>query len=1216
MYFRPQSPHPQASRVSYRCAVGLLLAFATAAFGQASQFALRFFGTGVGPPGQQDRVRIQIDDNAPGPDASAPCDIGATSFTIEFWLRGTLAANNSGNAGGDVETSDDAWIYGNVVVDRDIWGGGQPGERKWGISLAGGFVRFGTSAGEQAGDSKNTIEGSINVLDNQWHHVACVRDAVTGRKHIFVDGILDFSSSADVSNNDISYPNNGAPGQQTPWGPYIVLAAEKHDAGSSFPSFNGWMDEVRFWSTARTQRQIFDTFDRVILASSPGLVGYYRFEEGSGASVADSSAAGSPAGVLIAGVPGNGEWAARSANAANVAPVSNGILPAGFSLSTVLSGVLTEPTTIEFLPDGRLLIAERNGRIRIYQNGILVDPPAIELPANTLGGERGLVGLTRDPSFTTTNYLYCYWTTNEPRNRVSRFTLSGNTINPASELVLWENVNLAGEYHHGGALAFGPDGNLYIATGDQFNSGTAQPLSTEDGKVLRVQPNGTIPPDNPFVGTPGARPAIWLRGERNPFRIFWDLPASRLYIGNVGGNSSTSWEEINLGNAGANDGWPDQEGPNCFTGSCTGFTYPWYQYRHDDANYYFGTPQASITVGPVYRATSGAALFPPAYRANLYVGDYANRWIRRLVLDAAGNMIADPFFLRPPSANTIVDLEIAPDGSLYFVTFGLDNSGNPDPTGAGLFRIAYTGTANQAPIVVASANPTEGPDAPLPVQFSSVGTSDPDGGPQPLSYNWVFGDGNTSAQPNPLHTYTVRGQYVARLTASDGAAAVQSAPITITVGQRPDATMLTPPAGTTYRAGDTINFSGNATDPEDGTLPPAAFTWQVVLRHLDHTHPAYGPVSGITSGSFMIEDVGHPPENTNYEIQLTVRDSDNLTTRVTRTINPVICPLVFDTQPSGIPIFLDGEAINTPRSYASLENYRHQVEAQASFVLNGIPHQFACWSNGGPRMQSYTAPPGGGALTAYYTPAAGQSNLDVPVAANNRNADYNPAFGTNFGNGFDPNQLCVGLDGSGVYQSAAAFALNIPQGAQILSAALRLTASADNSGSPAVVIRGYDVGNVAPFVVGPTALTNHASLTGALVNWQPPVFIAGQTYDTPSLTSLVQQVVNRPDWQSGNYFGLVLDGGGSPLNTWRCYRNLQGGAAPRLLVTFSFALPPLAGDVDGDGDRDATDVTLFVDVLLRRDSANCLTRLRCDLNGDTRADGADAQPFVNALLGP
>jgi len=299
--------------------LGAVLAAGCPALAQVSTNALRFYGTGVGPPGQQDRVRIQIDDNAPGPDASAPVDVGAASFTIEFWLRGTLADNPAPGGAPGSECFCFNWIFGNVIVDRDIWGASS---RDWGISLAGGRVRFGTGRADVAPlDEEHTLEGSVNVLDGTWHHVACVRDAGSGVKRIYVDGILDFASPPNRSRDDISYPDHGDPAPVTPWGPYIVLAAEKHDAGPEFPSFRGYLDEIRIWSVARSAAELAATFERLVPADSPGLVAYYRFEEGSGTAINDTSATGSPIGQLIAGVSGNGEWVAHAMNPLNTAPL-------------------------------------------------------------------------------------------------------------------------------------------------------------------------------------------------------------------------------------------------------------------------------------------------------------------------------------------------------------------------------------------------------------------------------------------------------------------------------------------------------------------------------------------------------------------------------------------------------------------------------------------------------------------------------------------------------------------------------------------------------------------------------------------------------------------------------------------------------------------------------------------------------------------------------
>lgn len=291
-----------------------------------SDFALRFFGTGVGPPGQQDRILLPVDDNVPGA-GSSPIDVGASSFTLELWLRGELADNDTTNAGGDVELFDYSWIDGNIILDRDVWCGTA---NAFGVSLAGGLVRFGVDSGD-TGCCNDTIEGSENVLDGTWHHVAVVRDAGEGSLVIVVDGVEDFRGSAGLSTVDLSYPDAGVPvtgncdtGQLTPYGWYLVVAAEKHDAGPAYPSFNGYVDELRIWNVARSAAQIAADRRRILSPGTPGLVGSYRFEEGSGTSVTDSSGSGAPDGDLVAGLAGNGQWVSGPGETAPLALFADG----------------------------------------------------------------------------------------------------------------------------------------------------------------------------------------------------------------------------------------------------------------------------------------------------------------------------------------------------------------------------------------------------------------------------------------------------------------------------------------------------------------------------------------------------------------------------------------------------------------------------------------------------------------------------------------------------------------------------------------------------------------------------------------------------------------------------------------------------------------------------------------------------------------------------
>ena len=341
-------------------------------------------------------------------------------------------------------------------------------------------------------------------------------------------------------------------------------------------------------------------------------------------------------------------------------------LPAGFT-ETALSG-LSNPTAMEIAPDGRIFICQQGGSLRVVKNGALLPAPFLTLSVDP-SGERGLLGIAFDPNFAGNNFIYLYYTvsTNPKHNRVSRFTANGDVVVPGSEVILLELDNLtSATNHNGGAIHFGPDGKLYIATGENATTSNAQTLGNMLGKVLRINSNGTIPNDNPFFNVAtGNNRSIWALGLRNPFTFAFQPGTNRLFINDVGANS---WEEINEGIPGSNYGWPTTEGPT----SNPAFRSPLFAYAHGSS----ATTGCAIAGGAFYNPTT--VKFPPTFAGKYFFADLCGGWIR--VFDpTAGTASGFATGITDP-----VDLKVSNDGSLYYLSRG---------TNARLFRVQFAPAA-------------------------------------------------------------------------------------------------------------------------------------------------------------------------------------------------------------------------------------------------------------------------------------------------------------------------------------------------------------------------------------------------------------------------------------------------------------------------------------------------------------------------------------------
>ncbi|MBP1818386.1 PQQ-dependent sugar dehydrogenase [Mycobacterium sp. OAE908] len=338
------------------------------------------------------------------------------------------------------------------------------------------------------------------------------------------------------------------------------------------------------------------------------------------------------------------------------------IVDDGYTSSTVVSG-LNSPTDFRFLPDGRLLFAEKGGAIRVSNGGQLQSTPLITLPTDTFWA-KGLAGLEVDPDFENNGYIYVSYVRSDNYQRLSRLTVTDPTaevltVDPNSEVVLVQGTQPAGNDHHGGGLAFGPDGKLYWSVGDNvccsvIDGSNSQDLSNIYGKVLRLNPDGSAPSDNPFPNASGAGPLIYATGFRNPFRLAF-APDGQLLVADVG---QAEWEEVNLVTAGGDYGWPYAEGPcngigtaDCSTPSS--YDNPIYAYRHASGG-------NSIT---------GVLAYADGNRNTVLIADFNQKWVKELTFNSDySELIGEKVFgaAAPGSTNKLVQ---GPDGSIYQLTY-------------------------------------------------------------------------------------------------------------------------------------------------------------------------------------------------------------------------------------------------------------------------------------------------------------------------------------------------------------------------------------------------------------------------------------------------------------------------------------------------------------------------------------------------------------------
>jgi glucose/arabinose dehydrogenase/regulation of enolase protein 1 (concanavalin A-like superfamily) len=651
---------------------------------------------------------------------------------------------------------------------------------------------------------------------------------------------------------------------------------------------------------------------------------------------------------------------------------TGGVIP-GFTKTQLAHG-LKDPTVFAFAPNGDIYLGEQSGVILIYRNGAVLPTPVVSLNTDSTG-EKGLLGLAFDPNFATNGYMYISYTTLDEHAQLSRLTVQNGTASLATEKVYVKGNQLQNSHHSANDLHIGPDGKLWWTVGDNVPSITnGETLTNIYGKILRFNLDGTIPSDNPFLHVPGAVPSIYAYGLRNPFR-FTFLPNGKAIVEDTGSNY---WEELNTIQPGGNYGWDFYEG-NC--GSC-GYINPAYAYGH------YPVDGAASAIS----AYSGS-VFPKQYDHVVFFGDYNRGDIEAVAFDPTFTTeTSDTVF--DSGAGTIADLQEGPDGNLYYVSIFEGTFTKISPSGP------------FAPVASVATSPNAGL-APVNVQFSSAGSSDPYG--LPLTYSWNFGDGSPlSTSANPSHTYTTKGTYTATLTVSNGAQTGSTTTKVVVGNTPPTASITSPTVNATYNGGDTISFSGTATDAVDGTLPASAYTWQADFYSnnvaqpfytSEVAHPFYGPVSGVTQGTFQIPQDLSNTASTFYRITLTVVDSLGIQTVVTRDIHPHLTNWSVNTNVPGAAYVADGTWHTGPYTTSDGVGIQHVLTGVPTQTIGGNLYRFNGWADGSALTDSFTNGASNGAYTANYDqvqttmPAPWQSaDVGTPLVAGT--ANYAPSSQT------------------------------------------------------------------------------------------------------------------------------------------------------------------------------------------------------------------------------
>ena len=559
----------------------------------------------------------------------------------------------------------------------------------------------------------------------------------------------------------------------------------------------------------------------------------------------------------------------------------------------VLINNLNEPMELEVFRDGKVLFIERKGAVKLYDPDTRQSKQIATMDVHTQF-EDGLLGLALDPDYFNNHWIYLYYSPagEKPIQRLSRFVfIADSLIMPSEKTILEVPVQREKCCHTGGSIEFGPEGYLYLSTGDDtspfndkslnYNSDGYAPQNempgwepydaqrssgnTNDlrGKILRINVHEdatySIPPGNLFPPQDSlSKPEIYVMGCRNPYRISIDQKTGILYYGDVGPDAGEESErgpaghdELNQVKQAGNFGWPffvadnkPYSDYNYATGEIGEQFDPaqpvnpsvnnnghkflplpqpamiYYPYAESEVFEDLATGGRNAMAGPVYYADRypfSKTKLPDYYSGKLFFYDWMRDWIMAVSFDENNNFLQYEPFLPNTTFSNIVDITIAPDGTMYMLEYGTNwFSQNMDAT---LSRIDYA-EGNRAPIANLEADNIIGA-APLTVNFSAQGSFDFDEEDE-LEYQWFFlnGDEKDAEGPAPTFTFEKPGTYIAKLVVIDEEGDHDSDELIIQVGNEiPEVEIAVEGNRTFYWPGRPFSYQVRVQDKEDGQFP-------------------------------------------------------------------------------------------------------------------------------------------------------------------------------------------------------------------------------------------------------------------------------------------------------------------------------------------------------------------------------------------------------------